>query len=41
MVDRWLIVGTWTAKRRRIRMKKVVVDLGILIFSSAVLCESR
>ena len=41
MVDRWLIVGTWTAKRRRIRMKKVVVDLGILIFSSTVLCESR
>jgi hypothetical protein len=32
VVDQWLIVGTWTAERRRIRMKKVVVDLGILIF---------
>jgi len=41
VVDRWLIVGTWTAERRRIRMKKAIVDLGILIFSSAMLCESR
>jgi uncharacterized protein (DUF433 family) len=45
-ISRWLVRkrvvgGGPVVKRRRIRMKKVVVDLGILIFSSAVLCESR
>jgi hypothetical protein len=45
-ISRWLVRkrvvgGGLVVERKRIRMKKAVVNLGILIFSSAVLCESR